>query len=57
MGKEVEIRTYRAIERCKEFRGTLTAFDKESVTIVDETGSPITFSRGDIALIKEAIDF
>ncbi|MGN0416169.1 MAG: ribosome maturation factor RimP [Agathobacter sp.] len=57
MGKEVEIRTYRAIERCKEFRGTLTAFDKESVTIADETGSPITFSRGDIALIKEAIDF
>lgn len=57
MGKEVEIRTYRAIERCKEFRGTLTAFDKESVTIVDETGSSITFSRGDIALIKEAIDF
>ena len=57
MGKEVEIRTYRAIERCKEFRGTLTAFDKESVTIVDETGSPITVSRGDIALIKEAIDF
>ena len=57
MGKEVEIRTYRAIERCKEFRGTLTAFDKESVTIVDETGSAITFSRGDIALIKEAIDF
>lgn len=57
MGKEVEIRTYRAIERCKEFRGILTAFDKESVTIADETGSPITFSRGDIALIKEAIDF
>ena len=57
MGKEVEIRTYRAIERCKEFRGTLTAFDKESVTIVDETGSAITFSRGDIALIKEVIDF
>ena len=57
MGKEVEIRTYRAIERCKEFRGTLTAFDKESVTIEADDGSTTTFSRGDIALIREKVEF
>ena len=57
MGKEVEIRTYRAIDRCKEFSGTLTAYDKESVTIAEEDGSTTTFSRGDIALIREKVDF
>lgn len=57
MGKEVEIRTYRAIDRCKEFSGTLTAYDKESVTIAEEDGSTTTLSRGDIALIREKVDF
>lgn len=57
MGKEVEIRTYRAIDRCKEFSGTLTAYDKESVTIAGEDNSTTTFSRGDIALIREKVDF
>ena len=57
MGKEVEIRTYRAIDRCKEFSGTLTAYDKESVTIAEEDASTTTFSRGDIALIREKVEF
>ena len=56
MGKEVEIRTYRSIDRCKEFDGTLTAYDKDSVTIAGEDGTT-TFSRADIALIREKIDF
>ena len=29
MGKEIEIRTYRAIDREKEFYGILTAYDAE----------------------------
>lgn len=57
MGKPVEIRTYRAIERCKEFSGILTAYDKESVTISEEDGSTTTFSHGDIALIREKVEF
>ena len=36
MGQEIEIRTYRAINRSKEFYGILTAYDKESVTIETE---------------------
>ena len=35
-GKKVEIRCFKMVEGTKEFVGTLTAFDKESVTI--ETG-------------------
>lgn len=57
MGKPVEIRTYRVIDRCKEFDGILQAYDKESVTITAEDGSTTTFSRGDIALIREKVDF
>ena len=33
MGEEVEIRTYRPINREKEFYGILTAYDENSVTI------------------------
>ena len=35
MGKKIEIRTYRAIDRCKEFTGILKAYDDTSVTIAD----------------------
>ena len=36
MGKELEIRTYRAINREKEFYGILKAYDEDSVTIENE---------------------
>ena len=36
MGKNLEIRTYRAIEGEKEFYGILTAYDDKSVTIQPE---------------------
>lgn len=57
MGKEIEIRTYRAIDRYKEFYGTLTSYDADSVTITDEEGKAITFLRSDIALIRQAVIF
>ena len=56
MGKEVEIRTYRAINRSKEFYGLLTAYDKDSVTI-DMDGEQMQFARADIALIRQAVHF
>lgn len=57
MGKDVEIRTYRAIDREKEFYGTLSAYDDNSVTIQEETGTTRTFDKKEIALIRLAIDF
>ena len=57
LGEEVEIRTFRAIERQKEFAGVLSAFDKDTVTISYEDDSTQTFSRSDIALIRLALDF
>ena len=57
MGKEVEIRTYRAINRDKEFYGILSAYDENTVTIKTEDGTEMTFEKSDIALIRLAFDF
>ena len=57
LGEEVEIRTYRPIDRQKEFVGELKAYDKESVTIVYEDDTEQTFQRQEIALIRLALDF
>ena len=57
MGKEVEIRTYRAINREKEFYGILFAYDENTVTIKTEDGTEMTFEKSDIALIRLAFDF
>lgn len=56
MGKLVEIRTYRPIEKQKEFCGILTAYDSNSVTI-EEDGSIRKFDKKEIALIRLAIEF
>ena len=57
MGKEVEIRTYRAVNREKEFYGILSAYDENTVTIKTEDGTEMTFEKSDIALIRLAFDF
>ena len=57
LGEEVEIRTYRAIERQKEFVGILKEYDKETVTIAYEDESTQTFKKSEIALIRLALDF
>ena len=57
MGEEVEIRTYKPIEKQKEFSGILRDFDAESITIEPEEGTNIKFARSDVALIRLAVDF
>lgn len=57
LGEEVEIRTYRAVNRQKEFVGILKAYDKECVTIEYEDETEQTFLKSDIALIRLAFDF
>jgi ribosome maturation factor RimP len=56
LGEEVELRTYKPIDKRKEFSGILKAFDKDTITIEDETGEHV-FARADTALIRLAIDF
>ncbi len=56
LGSEVEVKTYKPIEKCKEFAGILKAYDRDTVTIELESGE-MTFSKSDIALIRLAFDF
>ena len=57
LGEEVELRTFRAIDKQKEFAGILQAFDKETVTLAYEDDTTQTFERNNIALIRLALDF
>ncbi len=57
LGEEVEIRTYRMIERQKEFTGILKGYDENTVTIEEDGGNARTFEKADIALIRLAFDF
>ena len=57
LGKEVEIRTYRMVDKQKEFRGILKQYDSDTVTIEQEDGTERVFAKKDMALIRQAFDF
>lgn len=57
LGKEVEIRTYRMMDKQKEFTGVLKDYDNDTVTIALDEETTKTFDKGDIALIRLAFDF
>ena len=57
IGEEIEIRTYRAIDKQKEFIGILVEYDKDTVTIEYEDETTQVFNRADIALIRLALNF
>ena len=56
IGEEVEIKTFKPIDKVKEFSGILLRFDSESLTIEEEDGER-TFKRSEIAVIRLALDF
>ena len=57
LGKEVEIRTYRPIDKQKEFFGILSAYDETHVTIALDDQETRVFQRAEIALIRLTFDF
>lgn len=57
LGEEVELRTYRAIDRQKDFIGFLKEYDEDTVTLEYEDESEQVFNRCDIALIRLAVHF
>lgn len=60
LGDEVEVKTYKPIDRQKEFVGILKAYDKDTVTIEmqDAQGAKdMTFAKSDIAIIRLTFDF
>lgn len=57
IGKDVEIRLFKPLEKEKEFFGVLKAYDGSHVTIVRENGEELTLERAAIALIRLAFDW
>ncbi|MBP5153492.1 MAG: ribosome maturation factor RimP [Lachnospiraceae bacterium] len=55
-GREVELRLFRAKNGEKEFIGTLTDYDPETVTLTVD-GETRSFARSDISLLRPYIDF
>ncbi len=55
-GKEVEVKLYKALDKQKEFSGTLKGFDDKTVTIMEGETERV-FNRADIAMIRLALDF
>lgn len=56
LGEEVELKTYKPIDKQKEFKGILKAYDADAVTITIDDEERI-FARKDIAIIRLALDF
>ncbi|HIS63660.1 MAG TPA: ribosome maturation factor RimP [Candidatus Scybalomonas excrementigallinarum] len=57
IGRDVEIKLYRPIEKQKEWEGTLVSYNNDSITITLEDGANMEITRSDIALIRLALDF
>ena len=57
LGEEVEVRTYKAIDKCKEFVGILTDYQNGDVTIEMEDETTRTFAKADVALVRLTFDF
>ena len=60
LGEEVEIRTYKPIDKQKEFVGILKTYDKDTITIEIENGSEtkdMVFAKADIAIVRLTLDF
>ena len=56
LGKDVDVKLYRARDKRKDVTGVLKAYDEQTVTI-EEEGEELVFERGEIALIRLAFDF
>ncbi|MDW2797370.1 ribosome maturation factor RimP [Clostridium boliviensis] len=57
IGKDVDIKLYKPLNKQKDFTGTLISYDKDTVTIAQEDGTELTLNRPEIALIRLAFDF
>lgn len=57
VGKNLEIHTYKAINKEKVFFGVLVSYDRDTVTIREENGNERTFNKADLSMIRLAFDF
>lgn len=56
LGQEVEVKLFRAVEGCREYRGVLNAYDREHVTLGITQEQELVLERSNLALIRLAFD-
>ncbi|MCR4806771.1 MAG: ribosome maturation factor RimP [Lachnospiraceae bacterium] len=56
IGREVELKTYKPVDGTKEFKGKLTAYDKDLIRI-EEDGAARDFARTDVAKVNLYVEF
>ena len=56
MGLEIELKTYKPVDKKKEFVGILSDYDNGAVIILED-GKPRTFSKDEIANVRLTFDF
>lgn len=56
IGKEIDIKLYKAIDKQKEFTGILTGYTDDEITL-EIDGNEQKFARKDLALIRLALNF
>lgn len=54
IGKLIDVKLYKAIEKQKEFTGTLKEYDGNTVTLTMDDGSDKIFDKANLALIRLA---
>ena len=57
IGKDVDIHTFKPIDKEKDFTGELAAYDADTVTIISADGEEMVIRRDNIAMIRLAFDF
>lgn len=55
--KPIEIRTYKMIDKKKEFMGVLKAYNKEQITIEEPDGALRVLQRNELALVRPYVEF
>ena len=56
IGMDVDVHTYKAIDKVKDFSGTLKSFDEDTL-VISSQGQDISFDRKNIASVKLSVDF
>ena len=55
--KPIEMRTYKMIDKKKEFMGVLKAYNKEQITIEEPDGALRVLQRNELALVRPYVEF
>ena len=55
--KPIEMRTYKMIDKKKEFMGVLKDYNKEQITIEEPDGALRVLQRNELALVRPYVEF